>query len=627
MFKQFVQTFNRLFMTPGAKALMIAMIALMALITFAELIVMHQFFGLIGDGKRVGASHGAMSPMHVYKNAAIFFALFMVTRAVHHWSRFFRVTAVKRGFAASEHKSGAGAAAWEWSLAFELSICFAAVAQSIITCLVFVLVVSPIVGLANVVIAAVVLMIIATIYRKNLGQQLTYMESKPTQDEVGSRLKQRLWDAEWGMAISSVAMAVALAFTLYETLKGHVAGHNAMFAFIGSRMLYGQLSNLSGSAMRFGRAIAKRGGPVSLFEEDDLEEEIEDAAKKEAAAGKKPLDAEAQMSRERRMNVLNQMLADGQNGRIEKVRATIAKLSNDDVLSDEELAAQQAAEAFAHFAAGPGEVSVPLMWTVRPLPGVSTDWLNPLILQHFAGSAVTYASPQSAAEYPHLVMSGRLGDRISNESITVGAGAMPSDKLPPQAIYVSLRGPLTAKLVPGTAPSRFGDPLVLASRTLPLRRKDTNGRVALVRHPEHLKTAVMLGDSIDEVSVLASRPDVIRALITSLLEYDGVATTSLPVVALCHSFGIPVAPITFSSPSDIQRFAYEDYALGLDIPIVLPHMVSPDLRFVRFDDLLGTADISSAKLDDIEDAMHTAVGYYVEQYQDVADPEDNALVG
>jgi hypothetical protein len=264
---------------------------------------------------------------------------------------------------------------------------------------------------------------------------------------------------------------------------------------------------------------------------------------------------------------------------------------------------------------------------VRPLPGVATDWLNPLVLHHFAGAAVTYASPQSAPEYPHLVMSGRLGDKLSNESITVGAGAMPGDTLPPDAIYVSLRGPRTAALVPGTAPTRFGEPLLLASRTLPLRRKDTNGRVALVRHPEHLKTAVTVGGALDEVSVLASRPDMIRSLIASLMEYDGVATTSLPVVALCHSFGIPVAPITFAEPSDIQRFAYEDYAQGLDIPVVLPHVVPTDLGTVNFDDLLATTDIDPAKLDDIEDALHTAVGFYVEQYQDIADPEDNALVG
>jgi hypothetical protein len=171
--------------------------------------------------------------------------------------------------------------------------------------------------------------------------------------------------------------------------------------------------------------------------------------------------------------------------------------------------------------------------------------------------------------------------------------------------------------------TRFGDPLALASRAIPVRRKETNGRLALVRLYEHTKLAVVTDDRIDELSPFGSRPDAIRSLIADLVGYDGVVTSSLAVMALCQSFGIPCAPISFGEASPAQSFAYEDHALGLDLPVLYPTQVDPDLRTTNFDDLLTTVTISASVLDGIEDAVSDAVATYTSRYEELSEAFDD----
>lgn len=605
MFGQLTRTFRALFTTVGAKTAVLSMIVLMAFIPVAELLVIRMFSHLVVKGKAVYEEN----PGEVYQKAVIFFVLFAVTRALHHWGRFARVIAIKRAFRVSSGDQAASRAAWEWALAFELSIVFVALIQVTALSGLFV-VIDGIVGLTNALIVVVVIFVIARLYQRNLDKQLGYVKSQtPTSTEVGDRVGQRIRDAETGAAVSSLAMAIALAAVLYFALRGDIVGADAVVMLLGMRVLYGQLGQLSAGAMRFGRATARRGGgddPTDEFADDELEEE----------PGPKTF------SDAKRTELVNRMLAHGQTGELEGVRQVADLLSRDGLPSQDELRAQHAAEAFAHYGRGSGAVPTSLLWQARPFPGVATDWLNPLLLQHFSGSPVSFADPP--VEYPHLVMHGRLGRRLSALSIVVGTGAMPTDDLDPSATYVSVRGPRSAERVAGIRITRFGDPLMLAARAIPLRRKETNGRLALVRHPEHTKTAVELGERIDEVSVLAARPDALRSFVGNLAEYDGVLTTSLAVMTVCQSFGLPCAPITFGEPSPVQAFAYEDHALGLGLPVVLPTRVDTDLGATNFDDLVATVTVDPGIVDDIEDALHTAVEIYTERYDDLSETADAA---
>ncbi len=608
MFRQLLATFRSLFTTVGAKIAVIAMILLIALVPVAELLVIRMFSHLITRGQKIYAE----DPSRVYQQAAIFFLLFAVTRGIHHWSRFARVIAVRYAFRVSAGNSQASRAAWEWALAFELSIVTVALVQATILTVLFIFL-DGFVGIVNAVIVALVMTLISVLYSRNLNKQIGYVKSNtPTPTEVGDRVRQRLLDAELGAALSSLAMAIALAAVLLFTLRGRIGPTDAIVMLLGMRLLYGQLSQLSGGAMRFGRASARRGigGDEGVDDEDDLED---------GETAVPPA-----FSDSKRSDLVNRMLTAGQRGEPENVREVATLLRRDGRPSDLELNAQHAAEAFARYSQEGDAPATALLWQIRPFPGMATDWINPLLLKYVSGNPVSYATPP--ADFPHLVMHGRVARHLSGSSIAVGLGALPNDVLHPNATYVSVRGPRTAELVAGRAATRYGDPLVLASRALPVRRKETNGRLALVRHYEHTKFDVITGDRIDELSPFASRPDAIRAFLTDLVGYDGVVTSSLAVMALCQSFAVPVAPVTFGEPSPVQAFAYEDHALGLDLPVVLPTTVAPDLTATNFDDLLNTVTIAPSVLDGIEDALQDAMATYTERYDELAEAFDEEEV-
>lgn len=607
MFRQLLATFKSLFTTAGGRAVVIGMILLIALVPVAELLVIRMFSHLITSGQKSFAE----DPGHVYRQAVIFFILFALTRALHHWSRFARVLAVRYGFRAAKGNGQAASAAWEWALAFELSIVTVALVQATLLTILFIFL-DGIVGVVNAVIVAMVLALISVLYSRNLNKQIGYVKSNtPTPTEVGDRVRQRLRDAELGAALASFAMAFALAAVLFFTLKGRIPASDAIVMLLGMRLLYGQLSQLSGGAMRFGRASARRGigGDEGIDDEDDLDQESS---------------GPAAFSDSKRADLVNRMLTAGQRGEPAEVRAVAELLNRDGRPSDPELNAQHAAEAFARYSQEGDGPATALLWQIRPFPGMATDWINPLLLRYVSGNPVGYAAPPS--DSPHLVMHGRVARHLTASSITVGLGALPSETLDPNATYVSVRGPRTAGLLEGRSVTRYGDPLALAARSVPVRRRETNGRLALVRHYEHTKFEVTTGDRIDELSPFASRPDAIRAFLTDLVGYDGVVTSSLAVTALCQSFGVPVAPVAFGEPSAVQAFAYEDHALGLDLPVVLPTQVATDLTATNFDDLLTTVTIAPDVLDGIEDALKDAVATYAARYEELSEAFDEEEV-
>ena len=84
-------------------------------------------------------------------------------------------------------------------------------------------------------------------------------------------------------------------------------------------------------------------------------------------------------------------------------------------------------------------------------------------------------------------------------------------------------------------------------------------------------------------------------------------------MAICHSYGIPVAPITFDGRDDL-RFVYKDYSRGAGFDSdIEPDMVSHDLRQVRWADKIVARTPDPAKLDEIQEAVAHAVAVYLDR--------------
>ncbi|SDR90953.1 Polysaccharide pyruvyl transferase [Nocardioides scoriae] len=323
-----------------------------------------------------------------------------------------------------------------------------------------------------------------------------------------------------------------------------------------------------------------------------------------------------------RQALVNQMVVQGQRGDLEGVRSLAARLNASSIPTVAEAGAQRAAESFAHYAReGSVDQPLPLSWWSRPFPGNFGDWLSPLVLQAASQRPVTYLSPTAPTLQPHLVMVGSIGRFVRSRSIVVGTGIASEEiELDGRAHYVSLRGPVTADLLRrqgGPSVTSLGDPGVLLSRLLPVERGETNGRVALVRHFKHASLPLTLPEDMDELSVLMSHPDEIRAFMETLAGYRAVVTSAMHVMIACHSYGIPCALVGFRGFEDAVHgsgIKYDDYARGAGLTERWdPVVVDLDLRRTRLDDLLREVRISDAKLDEVEAAVAAGIAAYQER--------------
>ncbi|MDT4943109.1 MAG: hypothetical protein QOJ34_3198 [Pseudonocardiales bacterium] len=323
-----------------------------------------------------------------------------------------------------------------------------------------------------------------------------------------------------------------------------------------------------------------------------------------------------------RAQLANQIVMAGQRGELDRVRELSARLTTSGIPSARELGAMQAAEAFAAYAAGgSGDAPLPLVWWPRPFPGNFGDWLSPLLLHRHTGRSVQYVAPTAPTFSPHLVMVGSIGRFIKHRSIVIGTGISSADvELNRHARYVSVRGPLTAQVLRasgGPDVQSTGDPAVLLRRIIPVELGPTNGRLVLVRHFTHANLPISLPDGMDELSVLAAHPDDVETLVATLASYDGVVTSAMHVMIICHTYGIPCSLIGFRGFENAVHgtgMKYRDYALGVGLDSLWePETVPLNLSRIDWVGRLRAEKISEEKLDEIEAAITAGAAAYLDE--------------
>lgn len=312
------------------------------------------------------------------------------------------------------------------------------------------------------------------------------------------------------------------------------------------------------------------------------------------------------------------IIHDAREGRRDLVAARLAEISSHRLLGRTDRAVIGAAEALLDYATAEDGPAIPLLWWDKPYPGNYGDWLSPLVLQGAVGRPVRFQRHDQIEAGPHLVGLGSIGRFAQKRSIVVGAGFSRADAVVvPEATYVSLRGPHSARLVAaagGPKVERFGDPAVILPRLIPLSRpRATNGRLALVRHFAHREISLRLPENVDEHSVLLSRRAQIETFLTRLIAYDAVLTSAMHVYITCHAYGIPVALLTFEGFEDAvagDHMKYRDYAAGVGLPERMPIAVPHDLRDRRLTDLVEQDRISDTAMDDVQAALTDAVAAF-----------------
>ncbi|MCX6395597.1 MAG: hypothetical protein NTV23_03855 [Propionibacteriales bacterium] len=616
MYRDFFRAFTDLFSARRSRGEIAALLLVMALLPVSELVVTHMFSRLI----LAGAKQYDEDPRGVLVSGAIFFAAFALSRALHHVVRLNRVRVFRRGFERSGEErpaSPASTEAWSWAAAFELSTALVSLIQIVAFCSLFTYL-DPAFGLANLLIAAGVLWLVAAIYHRQLSHQVAYLAegNKPGSTKVGDRVGKRIRDAELGAIVASLAMAVSLGLVLVRAIQGGLSGPDAIVLFIGLRMLYSQVGNLSASAMRFARVKARLAAGSKNVDVIDPDDEFADPDTEIEDAG----DLQPARPTAHRTQLVSQMMVAGQRGDLELVGRYAGRLSSGVIPTEAEVNARTAAEAFAQLAAPTTDEDVlplSLLWWARPFPGAVGNWVSPLLLRRITDRPVLFQTPNAAAVTPHLLMVGSVIASAHEQSIVVGTGALNAGvKVDPAAHVVSVRGPLTAaalRAAGGPSVESFGDPTLLAGRHLPVQLGGTNGRLAFVRHVSHGDVPVSTGSQLEEISPLASQPEQIEALVRRLGSFDGVVTSDAGTMVLCHAYGIPCAAVTFDGTEDLD-FVYRDYALGAGLgEDVLPQPAAPDLRKVDWHSRLHAPRIEPGVLDEIQAAVDRAVRVYSER--------------
>jgi hypothetical protein len=308
---------------------------------------------------------------------------------------------------------------------------------------------------------------------------------------------------------------------------------------------------------------------------------------------------------------LKEITRTSQSGEATKYHKLVADFSQQYLATQLETDTITSSRAFLHYSARPQKKKpVQLAWWTQPNPGNFGDWLSPLIVGNYTDRRLILQPPVKIAVKEHMMGLGSIGRFIKANSVVVGTGISSDDlQLSKSAKYVSLRGPITARVVAasgGPTVTSFGDPGVLMSRVMPVERGATNGRVALVRHFTHRAIPLVLRDDMDELEVLMSHPDDIRDLVVALNQYDHVVTSAMHVFISCQSYGVPCALVTFEGFEDAVHgngIKYTDYAEGAGLDPVSPVSVGLDLNKVDIDKIVRHDKVSEAKKDEVEKAI------------------------
>lgn len=316
-----------------------------------------------------------------------------------------------------------------------------------------------------------------------------------------------------------------------------------------------------------------------------------------------------------RKKLLYATLGFAQSGENTKFQESLAEFEEKYLLTQADTNTFAAAKSFLYYSGRESKDTVPLTWWSNPFPGNFGDWLSPLIVSHYTDKKIVFQSPVKLATREHMIGLGSIGRFIKPNSVVVGTGISTDDlTLSKSARYVSVRGPVTARVVKqsgGPSVDSFGDPGVLISRIFPQTRS-TNGRVALVRHFTHKPIPMSIPENMDEFDVFMSHPDDIKLLVENLNKYDRVVTSAMHIFITCQSYGIPCALITFEGFEDAVHgtgIKYGDYAQGVGLESINPHVVGLDLTKVNLDNITTDHKISEAKLDEVDQAIRAGLSY------------------
>lgn len=315
-----------------------------------------------------------------------------------------------------------------------------------------------------------------------------------------------------------------------------------------------------------------------------------------------------------RTKILNDTFRSASEGKTAEFEKSLADFDNRYLPNSGEQARIAVARTLVGYASKNTQQKIQLAWWSKPYPGNFGDWLSPMIFSHFTDAGIIYLSPTKPAVEKHLFGLGSIGRFIGSRAVVVGTGVSDADiRLSKSADYVSVRGPITAAAVKasgGPVITEFGDPGIVLSEIVPIKRGKTNGKIGLIRHFTHANLPLVLPENIQELSVLMGSPQDITEFLKRLNEYDAVITSAMHVMIACHSYGIPCGLVSFKGYEDKVHgtgIKYIDYARGAGVKELSPKAIDLDLTKLNTKTLIEDIKITDAKKQQVIGHIKTGI--------------------
>lgn len=207
--------------------------------------------------------------------------------------------------------------------------------------------------------------------------------------------------------------------------------------------------------------------------------------------------------------------------------------------------------------------SVALAW-FRGVPNVG-DEISPIIVEHMTGRRPRWVSPDF---HPKVIAVGSLLAYARPSDIIIGTGAIRPQRmpLPSGAQVLALRGPRTADMLGlAGADIAFGDPGLLAARTLGIRRSAGSGSIGVIPHYVDVPEAARLlanRASVAPETILVDVRSGPRPVIEAISRVDVCVSTSLHGLIIAESLGIPAIWASISDGITGGNFKFNDYYEG-----------------------------------------------------------------
>lgn len=307
-----------------------------------------------------------------------------------------------------------------------------------------------------------------------------------------------------------------------------------------------------------------------------------------------------------RTKILNELFKAATEGDAVLYFERLQEFENRFLPTSGEIATLDVAKTLLGYASKESDSSVKLAWWAKPYPGNFGDWLSPLIFSHYTDAKLTYQPPTKPKAKRHIFGIGSIGRFVGGKSVVVGTGISDQEiTMSKTADYISVRGPLTAETLKksgGPEITAFGDPGLVISEVVPVKRGKTNGKIALVRHFTHASISLKLPKEIEELDVLVGSPKAIKEFCFKLNKYDAVITSAMHVMIACQSYGIPCGLITFKGFEENVHgsgIKYIDYAKGAGVKVLKPKAVGKDFSSFDYKKLIQDIKVSDSKKQEV----------------------------